>query len=62
MQGSGYFVRGTERETFGAGNTLFVPAGVVHRFEDFSDDLMVWVVFFDPEGGESAVRQASGDR
>jgi hypothetical protein len=29
-----------------------VPAGVVHRFEDFSDDLAVWVVFYGPEGGE----------
>jgi hypothetical protein len=31
---------------------LFVPAGVVHRFEDFSDDLAIWVMFYGPEGGE----------
>jgi hypothetical protein len=24
----------------------------VHRFEEFSDDLVVWVVFYGPEGGE----------
>jgi mannose-6-phosphate isomerase-like protein (cupin superfamily) len=24
---------------------MFVPAGVEHRFESFSDDLAVWVVF-----------------
>jgi hypothetical protein len=24
----------------------------VHRFEEFSDDLIVWVIFYGPEGGE----------
>ena len=27
-------------------------AGVGHRFEDFSEDLAVWVIFYGPEGGE----------
>src|SRR4051812_27254672 len=40
------------RPAFGPGDVLFVPAGVVHRFEDFSDDLAVWVFFYGPEGGE----------
>jgi quercetin dioxygenase-like cupin family protein len=31
---------------FGPGDLLWVPAGVVHRFKDFTDDLAVWVVFF----------------
>ena len=31
---------------------LFVPAGVEHRFDDFSDDFAAWVVFFGPKGGE----------
>jgi hypothetical protein len=31
---------------------LFVPADVEHRFEEFSDDLALWVVFYGPEGGE----------
>jgi hypothetical protein len=31
-----------------------VPAGVEHRFEQFTDDLAVWVVFFGPEGGDAA--------
>jgi mannose-6-phosphate isomerase-like protein (cupin superfamily) len=35
------------------GTFLFVPAGQPHRFEDFSDDLAVWVLFYGPEGGES---------
>ena len=32
---------------------IWVPAGAEHRFEDFSDDLAVWVVFYGPEGGET---------
>ena len=50
--GSGKFVNGPERHEFGPGDVLFVPAGVEHRFEDFTDDLAVWVVFYGPEGGE----------
>jgi hypothetical protein len=32
---------------------LFAAAGAVHRFENFSGDLTVWVMFYGPEGGES---------
>lgn len=35
-----------------AGDTLFVAAGVTHRFEQFSDDFVTWVVFYGPQGGE----------
>ncbi len=35
-----------------------MPAGVVHRFEEFTDDLAVWVVFYGPEGGEVAAVSA----
>ncbi len=52
VSGSGKFVNGPERHPFGPGDVLFVPAGVEHRFEDFTDDLAVWVVFYGPEGGE----------
>jgi hypothetical protein len=31
---------------------MFVAAGVEHRFEDFSADLAVWVIFYGPPGGE----------
>src|SRR5215467_3868400 len=51
-QGKGWFVNGDARHPFGPGDVLFVPAGVVHRFEDFGDDVMLWVVFYGPEGGE----------
>ena len=54
MSGSGQFVNGAERHPFGPGDVLFVSAGVPHRFEDFSDDLAVWVIFYGPEGGEHA--------
>ena len=52
VQGSGQFLNGGVRYPFGPGDLLFVPAGVVHRFENFTDDLAVWVVFYGPEGGE----------
>jgi mannose-6-phosphate isomerase-like protein (cupin superfamily) len=51
-QGQGTFVCGARSDRFGPGDFLFVPAGVVHRFVDFTDDLVVWVVFYGPEGGE----------
>lgn len=51
-RGEGFFVNGPTRHRFSVGDVLFVPAGVVHRFEDFTDDLTVWVVFYGPEGGE----------
>jgi len=52
VQGRGWFVNGDDRSSFGPGDLLFVPAGVTHRFEDFTDDLAVWVMFYGPEGGE----------
>ena len=51
--GSGYFVNGDSREPFEDGEVLFVPAGVVHRFEDFTDDFSTWVFFYGPAGGEN---------
>ena len=40
------------RHPFGANDVLFAKAGTRHRFENFSDDLAVWVMFYGPEGGE----------
>jgi mannose-6-phosphate isomerase-like protein (cupin superfamily) len=53
VQGRGFFVNGPDRHGFAAGDLLFVPAGVKHRFEEFSNDLAVWVLFYGPEGGEA---------
>lgn len=52
VSGSGTFVHGERRDSFAPGDFLFAAAGVVHRFEDFTDDLVVWVIFYGPEGGE----------
>jgi mannose-6-phosphate isomerase-like protein (cupin superfamily) len=52
LSGAGEFVHAGERRGFAVGDVLFVAAGVEHRFENFSDDLAAWVIFFGPEGGE----------
>ncbi|MEJ0043662.1 MAG: cupin domain-containing protein [Rhizomicrobium sp.] len=49
--GQGIFKRGGETVRFDAGDVLFVPAGVPHRFASFSADFKAWVIFFGPEGG-----------
>ncbi len=50
--GSGFFVVENERQPFTAGDALFVPAFVSHRFEDFTEDFATWVIFYGPTGGE----------
>ncbi|MDE2967202.1 MAG: cupin domain-containing protein [Chloroflexota bacterium] len=50
--GTGVFALGEERMACGPGDAFFVGAGARHRFEEFSDDLAVWVVFYGPKGGE----------
>ena len=50
--GKGWFVNDGKRARFETGDLLFVPAGVPHRFEDFSGDFSTWVMFYGPEGGE----------
>ncbi|HLQ67154.1 MAG TPA: cupin domain-containing protein [Candidatus Limnocylindrales bacterium] len=52
VSGSGTFLCDGAREPFGPGDFLFVPAGVEHRFEEFTEDLVVWVIFYGPDGGE----------
>lgn len=56
LAGAGWFVNGPTRDRFGPGDLLFVPAGTLHRFEDFTDDFRVWVIFYGPAGGERPVR------
>jgi mannose-6-phosphate isomerase-like protein (cupin superfamily) len=51
--GSGDFVCGDARQTFGPLDVLFATAWVEHRFENFSEDFAVWVFFYGPEGGEA---------
>ena len=51
--GSGEFICGETRKPFGPTDVLFAAAGVTHRFENFTEDLVVWVMFYGPEGGET---------
>lgn len=51
-RGAGWFFDGERRQSVVPGTFLFVPAGQVHRFEDFSEDFVVWVAFYGPDGGE----------
>ena len=53
-RGSGFLSDGTTRRPLSPGAFAFVPAGQVHRFEDFSADFAVWVFFYGPVGGEAA--------
>lgn len=44
----------TEAFTHGSMSVvLFVPANKAHRFEEFSQDLITWAVFWGPQGGEA---------
>ncbi len=52
VSGCGTFANGAVRTPFEVGDVLFAAAGEVHRFEDFSDDLVVWVFFYGPIGGD----------
>lgn len=49
MAGTGWFVRGSERHRFAPGDVLYVPAGVPHRFQQFTDDLTVWAILCPPQ-------------
>jgi mannose-6-phosphate isomerase-like protein (cupin superfamily) len=54
VAGRGWFLVEGQRVQFGPGDALFAAAGEVHRFEDFTEDLLTWVVFYGTEGGERA--------
>lgn len=55
VSGRGMFRNGSEHHAVGPGDCLFVPAGREHRFEEFSNDFVTWVVFWGPSGGEGAI-------
>ncbi len=46
ISGSGTFFNNGERQPFSPGDVLFVPAGMEHRFEDFTADFKTWVIFY----------------
>lgn len=51
-RGTAVFFDGQRRHQVSPGSFLFVAAGQLHRFEEFSEDFAVWVFFYGPEGGE----------
>jgi mannose-6-phosphate isomerase-like protein (cupin superfamily) len=55
--GTGDFIAGNQKYSFKANDFFFVPAGQVHRFENFSPDFITWVLFYGPIGGESIALQ-----
>lgn len=58
-QGSGVLFHDGERQAFTTGDAMFIAAGVEHHFEDFTDDLAVWVVFYGSKGGEQGLSGAA---
>jgi mannose-6-phosphate isomerase-like protein (cupin superfamily) len=55
VAGHGEYVCEGTRQKIESGDFLFAAAGEAHRFEHFSDDFAVWVLFYGPEGGENAM-------
>ena len=52
-RGSGEFFDGKNTIRVSEGSFIFVPAGVDHRFMNFTEGFAVWVIFYGPDGGES---------
>lgn len=50
--GRGQLIIGDQVFDCAAGDAFHVAAGVSHRFVDFSNDFVTWVVFYGPQGGE----------
>jgi mannose-6-phosphate isomerase-like protein (cupin superfamily) len=46
VQGSGVFICGNKRTSFELGDFLFTPAGMYHRFEQLSEDIVIWVISY----------------
>ena len=51
LHGSGELLNAGVRQRIGPGDFLFVAAGVEHHFENFTDDLTIWVIFSDRKVG-----------
>ena len=52
IRGRGVLVHDGNRDPFESGDLLFVAAGIEHQFEDITEDLALWRVFYGPHGGE----------
>ncbi len=45
IAGQGTFLHEGQLTSFSPGDFFFVPAGDEHRFADFTDDFLTWVIF-----------------
>lgn len=45
QSGAAILWRNDQRVTCAAGDVLYVPAGMSHRFESFSTDFRTWVIY-----------------
>ena len=54
LRGRSQFSAGEETRSVGPGDTIFVPAGMPHRFHDIIEELRLIVVFAPPEGSSAA--------
>jgi mannose-6-phosphate isomerase-like protein (cupin superfamily) len=52
QHGTAHLLIGAQRYDCASGDAFFVAAGVEHRFENFSDNFVTWVVFYGAHGGE----------
>jgi mannose-6-phosphate isomerase-like protein (cupin superfamily) len=52
MKGSGTLMIANEPHPFQEGDVLFVPAETDHHFENFTNDLVTWAIFWGSAGGE----------
>ena len=52
LKGSGVLLVENVRHPFAEGDVLFVPANKIHRFEEFTPDIVTWAVFWGPQNGE----------
>ncbi len=62
QSGRGEFVIKEQRFRAAQGDAFFVPAGIKHRFENFSRDFVTWVVLYGPQGGERYAADAGATR
>ncbi len=52
VRGRGVLMHDGKRDPFESGDILFVAAGIEHQFQDVTEDLALWRVFYGPHGGE----------
>jgi mannose-6-phosphate isomerase-like protein (cupin superfamily) len=51
-QGTGIYFDGLARQRFRPGDLIFAPAGSEHRFDEFTEDFAVWVMFMALRAGK----------